>query len=178
MRRARLRLQIKLSNDGRSWTTVYRHDGRMFYGFSDNKPLTVQLTNQPARFVRIQLPGNDYLHLDEVEVFGPADPAKNLALHQPADQSSLSMWSKAHQAESTATIDWPRRTQAVLAFCDRLLAELPEQGSDLASADRTTLKKHLATLQAVAFLPLRPSPIPRGPLAAAPAGASQSAPGF
>ena len=71
----------------------------MFYGFSDNKPLTVQLTNQPARFVRIQLPGNDFLHLDEVEVFGPADAAKNLALHQPADQSSLSVWSKPHYLE-------------------------------------------------------------------------------
>ena len=84
-----LRLQIKLSDDGRSWTTVYRHDGRMFYGFSDNKPLTVQLTNQPARFVRIQLAGNDFLHLDEVEVFGPADVAKNLALHRPANQTDL-----------------------------------------------------------------------------------------
>jgi hypothetical protein len=142
-------LQLSLSDDGRTWTTVYRHDGTPFHGFSDNKPLTVQLTNQPARFVRIQLPGNDYLHLDEVEVFGPADAAKNLALHQPANQSSLSVWSKPHYREAAVATDWPRRTKNVLAFCDRLLAELPEQGADLASADRLALKQHLAALQAV-----------------------------
>ncbi len=143
------RLLVKVSDDARTWTTVYQHDGRTFYGFSDSKPLTVLLTNQPARFVRIQLPGNDYLHLDEVEVFGPADVAKNLALHQPANQSSLSIWSKAHSQEAVADIDWARRTQAVLAFCDRLFAELPEQGSALGSADRSVLKQHLAALRAV-----------------------------
>jgi hypothetical protein len=143
------RLLVKVSNDARAWTTVYEHDGRTFYGFSDNKPLVVQLTNLPARFVRIQLPGNDYLHLDEVEVFGTADAAKNLALHQPANQSSLSIWSKPHSQQAVADIDWPRRTQAVLAFCDRLLAELPEQGPELASADRSTLRQHLAALHAV-----------------------------
>jgi mono/diheme cytochrome c family protein len=144
-----LRLQIKLSDDGRTWTTVYHHDGSTFFGFSDNKPLTARLTNQAARFVRIQLPGNDYLHLDEVEVFGPASAAKNLALHQPANQSSLSIWSKAHDAESTVAIDWTRRTRDVLAFCDRLLAELPEQGPDLAPADRSALKQRLAALQSM-----------------------------
>jgi hypothetical protein len=48
------------SIDARSWTTVYHHNGTTFYGFSDNKPLTVLLTNQSARCVRIQLPGNDH----------------------------------------------------------------------------------------------------------------------
>ena len=143
------RLQISLSDDGRSWTTVYRHDGRTFFGFSDNKPLAVQLTNQPARFVRIQLPGNDYLHLDEVEVFGPANAAKNLALHRPANQSSLSVWSKAHHREAAAAIDWPRRTKDVLAFCDRLLAELPAQGSALAASEQSALRQRLAALHAV-----------------------------
>jgi hypothetical protein len=37
----------------------------------------------------------------------------------------------------------------VLAFCDRLLTELPEQGPELASTDRSTLKRHLAALRAV-----------------------------
>ena len=27
------------------------------------------------------------------EIFGPAEPTQNLALHKPADQSSLSIWS-------------------------------------------------------------------------------------
>jgi mono/diheme cytochrome c family protein len=142
-------LQICLSDDGRSWKTVYRHDGRIFFGFSDNKPLSVQLTNQPARFVRIQLPGNEFLHLDEVEVFGPADATRNLALHQPANQSSLSTWSHAHYREDAPGVDWPRRTQSVLAFCDRLLAELPVPGSALTSADRSALREHIAALQTV-----------------------------
>jgi mono/diheme cytochrome c family protein len=142
-------LQVKLSDDARRWTTVYRHDGHIFFGFSDNQPLTIQLTNQPARFVRIQLPSNDYLHLDEVEVFGPTDAAKNLALHQPANQSSLSIWSKPHHAESTIAIDWARRTQAVLIFCERLLAELPEQGASLTFSEQSALKQYLAALQAV-----------------------------
>ena len=146
-------LQLSLSKDGRSWTTVYRHDGSAFHGFSDRKPLTVQLTNQPARFVRIQLPGNDYLHLDEVEVFGSANSTKNIALHRPANQSSLSAWSKDSSRQTVAAVDWPRRTQDVLAFCDRLLAELPEQGAELASAERSALNEHLTSLRAV------PSPL-------------------
>jgi hypothetical protein len=141
-------LQLKISDDARSWTTVYRHDGTTFCGFSDNKPLTVLLTNQSARFVRIQLPGNDFLHLDEVEVFGPADASKNLALHQPADQSSLSIWSRAHPLDAVADIDWPRRTAAVLSRCERLLGELPEQNPDLPAAHRSALKQHLAALRA------------------------------
>ena len=143
------RLEVCLSDDARSWTTAYRHDGRTFFGFTDGKPLTVQLTNQHARYVRIQLPGNDYLHLDEVEVFGPANAKKNLALRRPANQSTLSAWSKAHGAEPNATVDWARRTQAVLAFCDRLLAELPEQDPDLAAADRSALNQSLTALQSV-----------------------------
>ena len=132
-------LQLSLSDDGRGWTTVYRHNGRTFHGVSDHKPLTVQLTNQPARFVRIQLPGTDYLHLDEVEVFGPADAAKNLALHRPANQSSLSLWSRPHDREEPATIDWARRTRAVLGFCDRLLAEVHGQRPALAPSEQSAL---------------------------------------
>ena len=64
-----------------------------FGGVSDNRPLTVHLNSPPSRFIRIQLPGTDYLHLDEVEVFGPDSATKNLALQQPAEQSSLSIWS-------------------------------------------------------------------------------------
>jgi mono/diheme cytochrome c family protein len=145
-------LQVCLSDDGRSWRTVYRHDGHTFYGFSDNKPLTVQLTNQPARLVRIQLPGNEFLHLDEVEVFGPADAGKNLALLRPANQSSLSVWSKAHFQEPATGVDWARRTQSVLAFCERLLSELPEQGSALDSADRSALRERIAALRALPAL--------------------------
>jgi hypothetical protein len=142
-------LQVKLSDDGHDWRTAYHHDGSLFYGSRENKPLTVQLTNQAARFVRIQLPGNDFLHLEEVEVFGPADAARNLALHRPADQSSLSAWSQPHSLEGGPVVDWTRRAKDVLAFCDRLLGELPKQGSALTSAEQSSFKERLAALRAL-----------------------------
>ena len=49
-----------------------------------------------AALVRIQIPTATpvFLHLDEVEIYGPEDPRKNLALGRPADQSSRSPWSR------------------------------------------------------------------------------------
>jgi len=88
-------LKVLLSDDGKAWREVYAHDGTLFRGAPDNKPLTVALGGEKGRFLRIQLPTPQWLHLDEVEVYGQADPAKNIALHRPADQSSISQWSKA-----------------------------------------------------------------------------------
>lgn len=89
------RLLVLLSADGKDWRQAYQHDGSVFYGATDGKPLSVPLAAQKARFVRLQLPTQQFLHLDEVEVYGTEDPARNLALWQEADQSSLSTWSKA-----------------------------------------------------------------------------------
>ncbi|MBI4585773.1 MAG: discoidin domain-containing protein [Planctomycetes bacterium] len=87
------RLAILLSSDGASWREVYRHGGNVFLGAPDGKPLGVLLGGAPARFVRIQLPGRVYLHLDEVEVYAAGDRAGNLALGRPCSQSSTSPWS-------------------------------------------------------------------------------------
>jgi hypothetical protein len=89
------RLRVLLSTDGASWHEAYAHDGTVFGGQPDGKPLAAALGGASARFVRIQLPGPQWLHLDEVEVYGQADPAGNLALGRPADQSSTSQWSTA-----------------------------------------------------------------------------------
>jgi mono/diheme cytochrome c family protein len=120
------RLQVLVSDDARQWQTVYQHGGTVFYGATDGKPLEIKLDNTAARFLRIQLPGAGWLHLDEVEVFGPSDPAKNLALRRPADQISLSAWSRDHRP--VPEIDWAVRTGQTLAFCERLLRELREAG--------------------------------------------------
>ena len=50
-----------------------------------------------GRFVRLQIPSAApiFFHLDEVEVYGPGAPERNLALHRPANQSSISQWSTA-----------------------------------------------------------------------------------
>lgn len=83
-------LYISVSNDGQTWREVYRHDGSVFYGAKKMKPLRVALGDITARHVRVQLPGKNYLHLDEIEVYNTQEPTKNLALGCPADQSSTS----------------------------------------------------------------------------------------
>ena len=123
------RFALLLSPDGTNWSTAYQHNGTVFYGFTDKKPLEIRLTNSSARFVRVQLPGVDYLHLEEVEVFGPADPAKNLALRQPARQSSLSQWSAWHG--KPVIPEWAESTQRALDYCVRRIAELTREGASL-----------------------------------------------
>ncbi len=62
---------ILSSLDNRAWIAAFsKRDGRTFGGL-DGAPL--QLTFSPplrARFVRIQLAGENFLHLDQVEIFG------------------------------------------------------------------------------------------------------------
>jgi len=122
------RLSLLLSDDGEAWRSVYTHDGTTFYGAKRGEPLTVALEGAAARFIRIQLPGRQYLHLDEVEVFGAADPDSNLALDRPADQSSTSRWSTDNRPE--LPVDWPERATEILARCGDLAADLGELGVD------------------------------------------------
>jgi len=116
------RVKVLLSDDGKEFRQVYQHDGTVFFGFKDNKPLVVTLPNESARFVRVALPGTSFLDLDEVEVFSAVEPEKNLALNQPADQVSVSQWSGSH--EKTKTVDWVARTRETLTVCERLAGEL------------------------------------------------------
>jgi len=127
------RLRVLLSDDGTTWRAVYVHDGVVFHGFTDNKPLEIVLSDETARFVRVQLPDTDYLHLDEVEVFGPSAPEMNLALGRPANQSSTSQWSSGHQP--APRVNWTERARAVLADCRRLLAEREAAGVDFAEIE-------------------------------------------
>ncbi len=80
-------LRILLSDDGEKWQEVYRHDGTVFGGAVDRKPLVVKLDGPPACLVRAALPSGS-LHLDEIEVYGTEGPERNLALGQPATMSS------------------------------------------------------------------------------------------
>jgi hypothetical protein len=85
-------LKVLLSLDGKQFKELYQHNGSKFFGFVDGRPLVVPAKGAEARLVRIQLPGTQYLHLDEVEVYRVGS-AENVALHRPADQSSVSPWS-------------------------------------------------------------------------------------
>lgn len=86
------RLRLLLSGDGRDWRQVYQHDDRPLAAADGSQPLTVPLPQQRARFVRLQVPSRTWMHLDQVQVFA-ADGQTNLALGQPATQSSVSQWS-------------------------------------------------------------------------------------
>lgn len=90
-------LVLSASDDGKTWTPIYENKGKPFGGV--DRPLAISLSSAgarvDARFLRIQLPSPTpiFLHFDEVEVFG-VDANKNIALGQPADQSSRSPWSR------------------------------------------------------------------------------------
>ena len=90
------RIIVWLSDDGRSWLQAYQHDGTVFYGFTDKKPLVVPLAGVQVRYVRLGLRGRSYFHLDEVEVY-PVGENRNVALGKPATQSSTSQWSAMHR---------------------------------------------------------------------------------
>lgn len=67
-------IQVLLSGDGVNYSVVYSHNGSVFGGISDSRPLNVPLNGHRARYVRLQITSGDHFHLDEVEVYGiPAD---------------------------------------------------------------------------------------------------------
>ncbi len=86
------RILVWVSDDSKTFRQVYQHNGTVFYGHTDGKPLAVDLKGVRARYVRLGLTGKMYFHLDEVEVYPPG-AKENLALHKPATQSSTSLWS-------------------------------------------------------------------------------------
>ena len=124
------KLVILTSDDGRQWTQRYDNHGRHFGGVSGAPPLQVVFPEGElrARFVRLQIPSGQPIlfHLDEVEIYGPGDSAKNIALRQPADQSSLSQWST---AKIRRQLDFP--TAACIERGRNLAAHLSQSGADV-----------------------------------------------
>jgi cytochrome c553 len=128
------RLKILLSENDRDWQPLYEHDGSEFLGFADQKPLQVMAGDSVARYVRVQLPGANYLHLDEVEVYRDGSP-ENVALRKPADQSSVSPWSTWNPLESPelpGTLAYP--VAEVIDRGLRLAGDLSAQGIDVQAA--------------------------------------------
>ncbi|MCA9442864.1 MAG: hypothetical protein KC964_18825, partial [Candidatus Omnitrophica bacterium] len=81
----------------------------------------------------------------EIEVFGPHEPAKNLALNQPANQSSISQWSTGK--DSVQSIDWRKRVVEILVHSRGLVADLKESGLD-ADRDLIAIEEMQAKLDA------------------------------
>ena len=115
-------LKILVSDDGAAWKEVFANDGRTFMGLTDGKPLDARFDQVTGRYLRVQLPGKSFLHLDEVEVFGPDAPATNLAFEKPSTQCGLSAWSRIHMVpvplmdqSGVLEANWARRASATTA---------------------------------------------------------------
>jgi FkbM family methyltransferase len=59
---------LKLGDENGVFTQVYAQNGRTFGG-KDGTPARIELEGATARYVRIELTTDDYLHLDQVEVY-------------------------------------------------------------------------------------------------------------
>jgi hypothetical protein len=86
-------IQILVAQKDADFKKIYQHDGEVFYGVNENKPLVVSLDDVTARIVRLRIPGKCSFALDEVEVYAAGDPQKNIALNKPANQKSVSQHS-------------------------------------------------------------------------------------
>jgi len=67
------RLEIQVSNDDQTWTTVFRKETQtLLRGPTRSSPFIWMPEEQVSgRYVRIQLLDMQYLHLEQVEVYGP-----------------------------------------------------------------------------------------------------------
>lgn len=74
---------------------VYQHDGKPFGGVV-GAPLEVRFADREvrARVVRLQIPGRCSFALDEVEIYAADKPTVNAALNMPANQISVSPYSR------------------------------------------------------------------------------------
>ena len=65
------RFRILTSLDGVQFDLAFAREEDQPFGGLNDKPLSVKFTHSPqTRFVRLTIPGPDFLHLDQVEVFG------------------------------------------------------------------------------------------------------------
>jgi len=125
-------LALLLSDDGENWTEAYRHDGRVFLGYTDGKPLEIALKGAVARYLRLTLTKEEpeFFHLDEVEAYATDELTVNVALGRSATQSSVSPWSFKHELVGPAARLRP--VQRAIESGRKLAAKLAELGRDVA----------------------------------------------
>ena len=88
-------LRVLVANKPGRFVQVYQHDGTVFHGVREGKPLVIRFDDTPttARIVRLQVPGRCSLALDEIEIYARSEPQRNIALNKPADQKSVGPYS-------------------------------------------------------------------------------------
>ncbi|MHC4519871.1 MAG: discoidin domain-containing protein, partial [Planctomycetota bacterium] len=140
------RLIVLVSRDGKEFEQIHQHDGTVFFGHTDGKPLKITLGGTPARFLRLQLPGTDYFHLDEVEAYALGRD-RNIALHKPCTQSSVSQWSGGDAPKNTGARSLNTTIRRGLDLADCLqpvdsgdFLEIARQVADVASDDKKELE--------------------------------------
>jgi hypothetical protein len=76
---------ILVSEDAASWSVAYAKRDGVPFGGADGKPFRHDFVPPTsARFLRVQLAGSNFLHLDQVEVFGfPQDGVRTVASAAP-----------------------------------------------------------------------------------------------
>ena len=126
---------LSLSDDGKTWNKVWQHDGTVFYGATDSKPLVVDFSEKPlrSRYLRLSLEGTTVLHLDEVEIYKPGS-IENIALNKNATQSSTCEWSVKHKKAGAKTSIPDFVFRSVLESGRKLADDLRHQGIDTESA--------------------------------------------
>ena len=62
-------LIVVTSDDLRKWRVAGQHEGESFGG-ADGNPLVIEVGHS-ARFIRLEIPRREYLHLDQVQVLRP-----------------------------------------------------------------------------------------------------------
>lgn len=97
-------------NPAGPFSLVYQHDGEVFFGVKEGKPLVVRFGDKAvsARIVRLDVPGRCSMALDEIEVYGRNDPQRNIALGRPADQKSIGPYSRSEQPSTELPKETPR----------------------------------------------------------------------
>ena len=118
---------VKLSDDGDEWRAAYTSKGET----KGKKTFSIPLNGKQGRFLRIQVPTRTWMHLGEVEVFAEGAPKKNIALKRPADQSSVSGWSKRRIKIKKELGDWQTDVTVGRKIIRTLLANAGPQSAAL-----------------------------------------------
>ncbi|HNZ18145.1 MAG TPA: discoidin domain-containing protein [Candidatus Hydrogenedentes bacterium] len=126
-----LQVLVCLEPQNPAFQTVYTHDGSVFLGVEDNAPLVIDLRGKDieARVVRLQIPGKCSFALDEVEVYAAGNPGENIALGKPADQKSISPYSRPSAAVADALTCSTAHIEHVFAQGHALAERLAHAGN-------------------------------------------------
>jgi FkbM family methyltransferase len=82
-------LDVLLSQDALNWELCYSNAQENLFGGIDGNPLIADMQQKFTRFVRLQLRENEYLHLDEVEIYGSPFQPDGSGLKSSQNEATL-----------------------------------------------------------------------------------------